>query len=67
VTRVSGTAFVRPPPIRPKSGELEGPVATLLDACLAEDADARPEARTLADALGEYALRLTKAAPRATA
>jgi serine/threonine-protein kinase len=67
VTRVRGAAFVRPPPIRAKSGELEGPVAALLDACLAEDADARPDARTLADALGDYERRLRTAARPATA
>ena len=67
VTRVSGAAFVRPPPIRARSGELERTIASLLDACLAEDADARPDARTLADALGDYVRRLTTAARPASA
>jgi len=67
VTRVSDAAFVRPPPIRARSGELEGSIASLLDACLAEDVDARPDARTLADALGDYGRRLTTAARPASA
>ncbi len=58
VTRARGAPFVRPPPFRATAGDLEGSIVSLLDACLAEDPDARPDARALADLLDAYRQRL---------
>ncbi|MGD0527944.1 MAG: serine/threonine-protein kinase, partial [Polyangiaceae bacterium] len=63
VTRVRGEAFARPPVIRARSAELEAGIAEILDACLAENPDARPASSVLAEALAAYATRL-EARPR---
>ena len=64
VTRVRGAPFVRPPTIKAHAGELEVHVAELLDACLAESPESRPESRVLSEALTTYAERLARTTTR---
>jgi serine/threonine-protein kinase len=58
VTRVRGAPFARPPTIKAHAEELEVHIAELLDACLAESPESRPESQALSEALATYAERL---------
>ena len=60
ITRVRGEPYMKPPRIFASNGELEGQVGAILDVCLAESPDARPEARAVADVLAVYAAKLAR-------
>jgi len=60
ITRVRGEPFLKPPRIHATKGELESHVVALLDACLAESPDERPDARAVADVLSAYAAKLAR-------
>jgi serine/threonine-protein kinase len=66
VTRVRGSPFVRPPRFHSLAKDLDPTVSQLLDACLAESPDARPESQALAEALAAYAERLARTTTRAS-
>jgi hypothetical protein len=66
VTRVRGAPFVRPPMFHALAKELDLAVSQLLDACLAESPDARPEGRALSEVLTAYAERLARTTTRAS-
>jgi serine/threonine-protein kinase len=58
ITRAKGDPFVRPPPVHAKNGTLDASVAALLDRCLAEAPEDRPDATELAGALAAYLTRI---------
>jgi hypothetical protein len=66
VTRARGAPFVRPPTFHALARELDLSVSQLLDACLAESPDSRPDSRALAEALAAYAERLARTTTRAS-
>jgi serine/threonine-protein kinase len=66
ITRAKGEPFVTPPPVRATTGILDGAVGALLDRCLAEQPEERPESTELARVLGAYAERLASRASLAS-
>ncbi len=57
ITRVKGSPFVTPAPLRASAGELDATITSLIAQCLAEAPHARPDARELASAFREATKR----------